>query len=423
MIFVTSINIIANLLILSFPLYWSAAWLKMPIFNPISIIVLASLPFSLARLMAPTLILSDDQFLGLNMAILNENIFAFFGMLNLFIFYKTGTYRYLIKLIPHKGNFTVLDFSRLARLFLILFIVTFLYLMQRTGGVVDWVNNIRESYMAKRDGNGVFFATALSFLSLAIFFRVSICKSRSQIVLTGIAFTLIGSLFGTKGFLLQILVFIIVIYLIRYPRYALSKFCIILPIILLVLVLNFFNGIAGFNYLVIVEYFNYYYNAAIFYTDYLTGSIELFQGKILASSLWHYVPRNIFPDKPYVYGVLYVVEHYYPGGPASGNTPAFLGQVSRFADFGYPGFLLLSFLNVKQVVFFVLATQLSKFSEFTKGLDSMLNGRVVLCSIILLAPGFGTFFPLFLFLLLSLTVFVFAKIYKNSIRVFATSFK
>jgi len=423
MILYTFMNIAISLVIISFPLFWSTAWLKLPIVNPVSIILVASLPFSLARFTAPIFILNESELVGLNIAILHDNIYGLFGIFNLYLAYKTGLFSYLIKLIPKSGSFAHIDFSRLAKIFFILFVVTFLILTQKTGGIFDWLSNIRESYMSKRDGNGIFFAAALSFLSLATFFKVSICQTRLQLLRWVIIFTLFGYLFGTKGFLLQIMISIAAIYFLKYPRRSLLKLFIILPLTLLALMLSFFNGLAGFDFVVLVEYFNYYYNAAIFYTDYLAGSIDLFEGRIISSIFWQYVPRTLYPDKPYVYGVLHVVEHYYPGGPASGNTPAFLGQVSRFADFGYPGFLLFSFLNFQQILFFIVATQLREFIKFTKGMQSMIDGRVVICSIILLAPGFGTFFPLFLYLLLTLIILFFSKFYKSSFRIFASSFK
>lgn len=423
MIVYTFINIVFALVILCFPLYWSSRWLKLPILNPVSVIVIASLPFSLARYTAPMLILNDLQLVGLNIAIFNDNIYGLFGIMNLYLAYKTGYYRHLTKVIPKSGNFVNIDFSRLANIFFILFVIVFLTLTQKTGGLFDWLGNIRESYMSKRDGNGIYYATALSCLSLAIFFKVSICQTRLQILIWVIIFTFFGYLFGTKGFLLQILVFITAIYLLKFPRHSLLQFLIILPLVILVLLLNFFNGIDGFDMLVLVNYFNYYYNAAIYYTDFFAGSIDLFDGKILASTFWQYVPRNIYPDKPYVYGVLHVVEHYYPGGPESGNTPAFLGQVSRFADYGFPGFLLLSLFNFQQVMFFIISTQLVKFSNFTKGMQAMIDGRVVICSITLLAPGFGTFFPLFLYLFLTLSIFIFSKYFKSSVRIFVLALK
>src|SRR5450830_1500114 len=80
------------------------------------------------------------------------------------------------------------------------------------------------------------------------------------------------------------------------------------------LLFNLYLALADqFDLQAIFEYFDYYKNAADYYRGYLSGEINLFHGDVLLTSLWSYVPRGIFPDKPIVYGILHVNEIFFPG--------------------------------------------------------------------------------------------------------------
>ena len=144
------------------------------------------------------------------------------------------------------------------------------------------------------------------------------------------------------------------------------------------------------------DYFTHYPNSARYYEDYFSGAVSLFYGDIFLTSFWEYVPRILFPEKPYVYGVLHVVELYYPGGAESGNTPAFYGGVPYFADFGIAGVILFSLLNFQSFILFAGLRYALKDRAFWN--QGPMSGRSIIICLLLFAPAFGTFLPSFLLL-------------------------
>ena len=220
---------------------------------------------------------------------------------------------------------------------------------------------------------------------------------------------------GSKGFVLLFFIFYLIIIwklgTVNIERMLLFG----MPVVFLVMLINFFSQQDSIDLTTIVEYFDYYPNAAMYYKDYFSGAIDLFGGKVLLSSFWEYVPRGLYPNKPHVYGALHIIEHYYPGGAESGNTPAFYGGVSEFADFGVFGVLAQAILNPGVFIYASGLHYLLKQKVFTK--SEIHTGRSLLVSLIIFAPAFGTFIPVGMLLLF----LVFLFIYSRFILLFVTS--
>jgi hypothetical protein len=78
----------------------------------------------------------------------------------------------------------------------------------------------------------------------------------------------------------------------------------------------------------------------------LDEEFEYAYGKEYLSGLWRYVPRVVYPNKPYSYGkVKYVTDKYYPGAGKSGNTPETGGPVEEYLNFGVIGVILINFVR------------------------------------------------------------------------------
>ena len=102
------------------------------------------------------------------------------------------------------------------------------------------------------------------------------------------------------------------------------------------MIINFFLSM-GFkgdytDYEKVLSYFDFYINSSIYFKEYYSGKFILFYGQIYFSDFWSLIPRGLFPDKPYVYGITYVNEYFFPGAAAESNTPAFGGPISYYAD-------------------------------------------------------------------------------------------
>lgn len=84
-----------------------------------------------------------------------------------------------------------------------------------------------------------------------------------------------------------------------------------------------------------LQYYDYFDNAVRY-----VGRSENFGpnfGGTLLSSLWEYVPRRVWPAKPFVYGSVVVNEHFFPGAAEVGYTPGYLPWIPYHLDFGVTG--------------------------------------------------------------------------------------
>jgi hypothetical protein len=74
-------------------------------------------------------------------------------------------------------------------------------------------------------------------------------------------------------------------------------------------------------------------------------------GQYSISSLWYFVPRSLYPDKPFEYGVLNIHKVLFPAAAAKGNTPGISQWMLAYIDFGRVGVFM----------FGVLLTSFSRF--------------------------------------------------------------
>ena len=128
------------------------------------------------------------------------------------------------------------------------------------------------------------------------------------------------------------------------------------PLALVLMLVNFFSSIGynadGTDYEKVLSYFDYYVNSALYYKEYYSGKIDLFNGKIFFSDFWSLIPRGLFPNKPYVYGITHVNEYFFPGEAEQTNTPAFGGPINYFADFGIFGVIFLTFFDPLKFIYY-----------------------------------------------------------------------
>lgn len=407
------INLAIAISLILAPLWWSRRLLELPWLNPISLVTISNLPVEIFRLLVGQLFRQDGltapyyQF-----AVLMTNIQQLIALSLLIFAANLKITRRIAYRLPRFGLYNPIDLHRFSRVFFLLFLVAFLTLAIKTGGIADWLMDIRGSYIRKREGNGIFYAAAVSFISISYFFEgIANTSSRAFTIRSPIFFAAIY-LLGSKGFVLQFFVFYLVIIMRQQRVNVLRVLMIALPTAFLLLLVNFFSQQDGIEIASVAEYFDYYPNAAMYYEDYFRGSVKLFDGEIMLSSLWEYVPRLLSPDKPYIYGILHVVEIYYPGGAESGNTPAFLGGVPQFADFGFPGVLIFALFNVTPLFYFAGLSYTLKDRAFL--IQGPIMGRTILISLLLFAPAFGVFLPTGLLGLLLIFIICVIRLIKST---------
>jgi hypothetical protein len=389
---------IATSLILS-PVWWSRKLLKLDWLNPVTILIICFLPVELFKLFVGQWFREEGlMYPYFQFAVLMTNIQQSIALLLLYYYSHIKITRKIPYLIPRLGFYQKSDFFWISKLFFIMYLFAFMALALQTGGVMDWLLNIRDSYINKRDGYGLYYAAAINFISISYFFFGIASSDYKKFTYRSLLYFIAVYVLGSKGFLLNFFAFYLII-IWRQRKIPVSRILFIsLPVIFLLLLANFFSNQETVDFSSVAQYFEYYPNAAMFYADYFSGAIKLFDGQILLSSFWEYVPRGLFPAKPYVYGILHVVEFYFPGGAESGNTPAIYGGVPQFADFGVFGVLVLAMINITPL-FYISGLRYALVEK--NFLDTVgLSGRSIVIFLVLFSPVFGVFLPVGLVVLL-----------------------
>lgn len=230
-------------------------------------------------------------------------------------------------------------------------IALFVYLTHRSGlGLLPWLLDPRYGYQYHRTGLGHLYVASLSIWNFIflyfLFFRV---KKVAHLIPATIAFVSILYFYGSKG-----LVVFAVLESVVYYNFFINKIKLRWALIIFGLFVAVFSFVFSLyshqNTNVslstrILRYADYYNNARMFFSHF-DEEFEYAYGKEYLSGLWMYVPRAVYPNKPFSYGIVkYVVEKYYPGAGESGHTPAFGGPVESYLNFGFAGVILIGFMK------------------------------------------------------------------------------
>ena len=206
-------------------------------------------------------------------------------------------------------------------------------------------------------------------------------------------FVALSYFFGSKGTMLSFAVFgLIVLWFYRARGFYMALF--VAPMIIFPLMIyNLSQAYGDLGLASIFSYFDYYSNSAMFYKAYDLGQLDFFWGEIFGSQAWSFVPRFIYPDKPFVYGFLHVNEFFFPGAAELTHTPAFGGPTEYYADFGLPGVILFAIFNPTVLWFSFLSSNLiSRFGYSRVDSSPMIDARVVLILAFLFFPDFLLYF-------------------------------
>ena len=395
------INIAAAVALSLVPMWFSRRYLRLPFLNPYVIALAVSLPVQLMKLFGGPLVLIEDGLLDVNyqFALLMGNLLVLAQTMGMVVFFKFFRSSRIERHLPFQR--TVLSARGLrtaARVLLLVFAATFYLLTSAEFGLLNWLANPREGYQLYRTGQGHWYAIATSALSASYVLYFLSKPTAGHLLLRTALFIGLGYLLGSKFILLSFFAAAITfLWFIRWP-YLKTLLVLGAPLVFGLAVWNLYLATGdGFELSTVVEYFDYYKNAADYYRDYLAGQIQLYWGQLTLSSLWAYVPRAIWPDKPVVYGIVLIDEIFYPGAAELASTPAFGGGVEQFADFGIPGLLFFGFFGSQAVMTALLAYLI--FIRPGVRLDQVTIATVAVF-LVQFAPGFGLYFPGILYLVL-----------------------
>lgn len=208
------------------------------------------------------------------------------------------------------------------------------------GGRMLWFTNAREAYYYYRTGAGPFWVSTQWFLMLAMLYYIWTTKPRRlKLLLILLFFCFTISFLGSKNNILTILVVGMVYYNFYIKRIPfLILFAIGITMCLFFLTLLLIHG-SYFSLLDATCYFqDYFYTTVQFISRIDEFGFRYGQGWL--SSLWFYVPRGLYSDKPYEYGYTLIHQVLFPGTAAFGHTPGLLVWSLAYLDFGIPGVLI-----------------------------------------------------------------------------------
>lgn len=398
-------NLIAAFLLLLTPVWFSIRYLDLSAINPLTIVFAVNLPVQLMKLFFGPMTLIEGGLFdeAYQFAVLMENVNILAQTAGMVFFYRLFASARIEKVLPFQR--IPLDRKDLKRgewLFLAVFLLVFYVMASAEFGLVNWLVNPRTGYQLYRVGQGHWYAIAISALAVAMVLACLSNPTPSNLLRVGFVYLALGYLLGSKGLLLNIFLTVLVFFWFIRWRHLMKLLVVGSIAIFLLMTFNLYLALSdGFELQSVVSYFDYYKNAADYYRDYLSGQLGLFYGDIAISSLWAYVPRTIWPDKPMVYGILLVNDIFFPGQAELTNTPAFGGAVEQFADFGVVGVLVYGFFSMQSIS----TAALSYLIYRRPGVDiSRVTLLTVLLMIIQFSPSFGTFFPGILYAILLVLV-------------------
>jgi hypothetical protein len=384
------------------PVWFSRRYLRLGWINPLTIVMAIDLPVQLMKiLVGPWMLLDQGLFdSAFQYAILMNNILSAFQLAGLVFFFLLFQIIELERALPFKQLvLTQFDYRFGAVAFLLVYLGSLFLLATSEFGLINWLTNPRTGYQLYRVGNGHWYALAITGLSMAMLLSFLARPTVINVLLHTPVFLLLGYFLGSKYILLLIFsAALIQLWLLRW-KHLVKVFLFGAPLVFILLVWNLFLALEDkFELASIIEYFDYFVRGADFYREVLTGKLELFFGEVFLTSFWSYVPRAIWPDKPFAYGIVLVNEIFFPGQAEETNTPAFSGAVEQYADFGILGVIFFGFFSSQ----FISTAAVTYLLYVKLGLQKMRHvslGMVALM-IVHLAPGFGLFFPGALYALL-----------------------
>jgi oligosaccharide repeat unit polymerase len=234
---------------------------------------------------------------------------------------------------------------------LLLSILIFVALTEKSGfGLSSWLREPRIGYQQYRRGFGHLYVLSLALMNFIylyiLFFKTN--STRKLVVATGI-FVFILYFYGAKGPIIYAVFEAVVFYNFFIKKIRLKHAVLMFAGFLLIFILLYSiyrPADASISlHKDILSYASYYNEGRRFFADF-EDEFEYAYGEEYISSLWMYVPRAFYPNKPYSYGVVkYVIEHYYPDAGKKGHTPAFAGPIEEYLNFGIIGIIIIGFMR------------------------------------------------------------------------------
>lgn len=398
------LNIILCIWLTTYYPFYLSKKLQIPFLNPITITFIFAFPVTIAKLVVGPIFFLEggllNPFYNYSVFITSVELFCTYVVTKLAISSAKKRSVAIENFIKRCKSHWVVRRKKMLKVsvfLLLLSVFFFILLASHSYGVLNWMKDSRTGYQYHRVGVGQYYAFFLLFLSTSFSLILMYVNGYRKVILSYLLFIPIIWLLGSKGQLLNFTIYALIILWFKKYRYINRFFIIFLPAIFGLMLLN----LGSTSVVEIAEYFNDgYVNSAKYFEEYFAGNIELFYGEIWTTQFWELIPRGLYENKPYVYGITLLNEYFFPGMAEQSHTPAFEGPVSIYADFGFVGLTMSALLNLGlffKIIAYYFVLKKKNFSEICD------NPILLYTFLLLFAPSFLTFF-LFPW---SLIVFVF----------------
>ena len=235
------------------------------------------------------------------------------------------------------------------------------------GGGLLWLTDSRTAYQFFRSGAGPFFSAYEWLLNFALLYVLWSMRPRVLgTALITLVFAVLMFFSGSKGFVLLTLIIAVSYYHFLVRPIAARAFVLVFPLLAAgALGLQLLQGTSQ-DLLGTVLYFRDYF---AFSAEFLArfGEFHHTFGATALSDLWSFVPRGLYPSKPYVYGVVRILDVLSPGFAELGHTAGILPWTAAYLDLGALGVFLSGFFTglVRRVAFEHFLRRRSSFFAFS----------------------------------------------------------
>lgn len=285
-------------------------------------------------------------------------------------------------------------FGSFNQLFVILVSIALFILLARTSGAgMLWVTSPRVAYQGYREGVGYFFLLLQWTLLGTLAYYIMTKRPRlTGLVISVFLYVLAAYFTGSKNNILAGLIISGAYYNFFIKKLSGTQ---IFVALIGILASFWYLLISQGSYTDIVSAISYFRDYAYTTAQFLMrfDEFKLQWGHGFISDFWFYVPRALYPGKPFEYGVLLIHETLYPGAAELGHTPGVLPWALSYLDFGAVGVFIAgvltgfvrrgayeSFLNNRtNSLAFLLMVQFSIVSVFSGTLLTSLVVILFLC--------------------------------------------
>jgi oligosaccharide repeat unit polymerase len=254
----------------------------------------------------------------------------------------------------------------------------FILLMWTSGAGVLWLTESRLAYQSYRAGSGFIYVMVQWALLVSLLYYLWTRKPQLAGLIMGICLYTCAAYFtGSKanifsGFVVASIYYNFFVRRIRAMLVLFAPVAVLCAFITLLLLQGSYDEV----FLAISYFRDYAETTGQFLERFDEFGLQWGYGTL--SDFWFYVPRALYPDKPFEYGILLINKVLFPGAAEQGATPGVLPWALAYLDFGVVGVFIsgvftgfirrgayeLFLSNRESVLAFVLMIQLSLMPVF-----------------------------------------------------------